>query len=410
MTSSDVTIVHLSDLHFSSQHQQYFRPLISHLLDDIAEQTLRLDSEQCFVVFSGDLVKSGGDATAFARVQSEFVSKLLTALNLQPSNLMIVPGNHDIDPDKINSIYETGLLATLKDPDSVNQVLDKHSIDNDVLGRLTAYDAFSSDLRSSAHRAGDSIAHVALALDGRLGIALLNTAWRCTGKPADYDRCRLFVGENQLVATVAELRSAEFRIAVMHHPLDWLHPSETEPLREALLNNFDLVLCGHNHSRDATQATSSLGSTLFCNAGCLYEHTGRRNGYSLLQLSLASRQVTCYHRKYYRKRELFDHDLDVAGTDGQLFKLHPRREAEHELSQLRQELALAIKTRGNEQLLSGILSDSAPQSLEEIFVAPPVTNAGRRAGTDGQLTNAGRRGSPARAIHGTKRARRSTSS
>ena len=81
---------------------------------------------------------------------------------------------------------------------------------------------------------------------------LYNSAWSCTG---DDDYQHIFIGKQQLEQLLQQMKGLPepvLTIGVMHHPLDWLEPSERKVFLEYLGNSYHLpvevLLHGHIHN------------------------------------------------------------------------------------------------------------------------------------------------------------------
>src|SRR5512137_1027717 len=91
------TWLHLSDWHQSGS--EFDRQVVRRaLLKDIRERArISPDLEKIdFVVFSGDLAYNG-KSEEYLAAKEQFFQPILDACGLNPEQLFIVPGNHDLD-------------------------------------------------------------------------------------------------------------------------------------------------------------------------------------------------------------------------------------------------------------------------------------------------------------------------
>ena len=104
----------------------------------------------------------------------------------------------------------------------------------------------------------------------RVGVLPVNSALFCQG---DDDHAKLWVGRRSLDDAVRGLRGldAELRIALIHHPLDWLADPERSNIRAKLAENVDVVLRGHLHEADVEQVVSPQGGVVYLAAGASYQ-------------------------------------------------------------------------------------------------------------------------------------------
>ena len=126
----DLTILHLSDLHFEPSKIHDVKIVRKALFEDL-EAFKTQGVVPNIVVFSGDLIKKGDfgyseERNDFEKVQQAFIEPLLELLELDIDHFFICPGNHDIQRAEVdrNRYLETGLNLELRDRDSVNDFID----------------------------------------------------------------------------------------------------------------------------------------------------------------------------------------------------------------------------------------------------------------------------------------------
>lgn len=91
-----LTIVHLSDLHFTADalERDDVKSWYDSLLSDILQCLKHRPRSETFVVISGDITVSGQPAE-FANAE-RFFDRLISSLHLRKDHLLLVPGNHDL--------------------------------------------------------------------------------------------------------------------------------------------------------------------------------------------------------------------------------------------------------------------------------------------------------------------------
>jgi predicted MPP superfamily phosphohydrolase len=238
--------LHISDLHFG-EHHGFRNELASSreprlakesvaeaLIQDLEAMSLRFD-EIALVLISGDLSWSG-DAHEFANAAS-FVGKLRNAFGLHISQIVVVPGNHDIE-------WRTG----------------KGDIDPNA---ELNYSTFCSNLYQSEPE--ESLLRIhQFTVDGRLVQVIGLNSCRIESK----ENAGLgFVGRDQLNEALRFLKSANkpadyVRIALMHHhllPVNYVEGVDSETkrvsltldaeavMRSLISSNVRLLLHGHQH-------------------------------------------------------------------------------------------------------------------------------------------------------------------
>jgi 3',5'-cyclic AMP phosphodiesterase CpdA/prenyltransferase beta subunit len=235
-------ILHISDLHFGLYQKKRSEPLDSkHILTDLKKISKEnIDA----MIISGDITSNIKDGKRKIRHEiefeeaSSFIKGLIEGLKIPRQNVIIVPGNHDMDweeaPYYIDEVHKSDVnyrnfytKLFLKEP-------------NEYLS-MTFFDKNSN-----------------------VGIMGLNSCLLCREKEKSWAG---YVGDSQFNFTLKELTtkgcsSESFRIAVLHHhlvPVAYVEdvPAENKHLsltldaegilKKSLQNRFDLVLHGHQH-------------------------------------------------------------------------------------------------------------------------------------------------------------------
>ena len=136
---SDTVILHISDLHFSSnEKKKREKENIMNSLIDVLKQ-LETEWKPNVICVSGDIVdRYDVSAYPLARVWFE---KLAQALNISKDSFIFTPGNHDCSRD----IRKYPRLDS-NDESLVNEVLN-YEIPDYLSARFAAYESFCKDLQ-----------------------------------------------------------------------------------------------------------------------------------------------------------------------------------------------------------------------------------------------------------------------
>jgi hypothetical protein len=300
-------VLHISDLHATGTDEPDQREIVEAALADITTQ----DQEQRvdLVIFSGDLGFDGTPET-FERGRALLLQPLSERLPGRP--IALVPGNHDINRDRISQFLEKGLQETLKTRGAVADLLNAPADLEQATARLEDWREFETAWYDDAEpqRAGPLATAFKYAIAGAsVGVACLNTAWRAQG--GDEDRGRLLVGEPQTDAALEAIHDCEIRIVVMHHPLDWLVEFDATRTRAQLEGSGVFVLTGHDHSPDPTMEMSTRGAALYSRAGCLYSGHAYSNSFTLLDIDARRRGARVTIRRWWPARRAFDQATDL---------------------------------------------------------------------------------------------------
>jgi predicted phosphodiesterase len=253
---SGITWIHLSDWH--QQGKDFDRKVVRDaLIDDIRKRNeISLDLERVdFIIFSGDMAYYGRDEeyeTAF----SEFIDQLSKASAVERDRFFIVPGNHDLDWNKLKEVPEE-LIKSLTDFQDINNHL-SNELERKLL--LKPFNSYVEFIRRHFKKYPSINGEMGYAYttsfnaDGkRVAVMGLNSAWlsgrnkNAEGRIDDYGK--LILAESQVYELLNKtFTDADVRIAAMHHPFEWLVDCQERDRAEKLLcENCQFLLFGHRH-------------------------------------------------------------------------------------------------------------------------------------------------------------------
>ena len=294
--AATLTWLHLSDLHFRKSQAYDENVVLKALLRDLVEQQVRPD----FIAVSGDIAFSG--QLAEYDLARRFFDDLLQTTDLGKDRLFLVPGNHDID----RGLISTGAQAigdSLSNRKSANALLSTPTDRKLVFARFKGYAAFVKSYLGNERHFDDSRYFRVQPLDlagQRLALLGLNSAWLCA---SDQDRAAgLLIGESQARAALEQAEGADLKIALLHHPFDWLREFDQNDSAAMLTDGCDFILHGHLHQTSATQLTSPDGAATILACGACYETREFANMYNWVRLDLAAGTGTVYLRRYSDSR------------------------------------------------------------------------------------------------------------
>lgn len=359
--------VHISDLHFGDELGQ--RAVVAALVSDLQmkSRTDKIDA----IVFSGDIAAKGSTGKgAIEAILANFISQVRGALESE-TPFLICPGNHDVDLRARLSVFDP-IFQTIDTPSKASKLASEagSSAAAPLWGHLAGFRNLATAIDSSAFVSNPLFYTKRLSVENlTVGFACLNSAWMTTGGGLrDYGK--LYVGEAALEAAHAEIQDVDLKIAVLHHPLEWLAPDEKAVIQRQLTLNFDALLCGHKHDNNADTLQSNVGSLFTSNTGCIYQGREYFNGYSIIEYHPAQ-EWKVLAREYYFQRDTFDVATRFAQAGECCYPLLHRTEGQR--IAVATDVFRAINERANALLLSSTASDVAPKSLGALFVEPPLS-------------------------------------
>ncbi len=265
---STLSWLHLSDLHFKKAAQWDENIVLRALLVDVREQIKTKGLQLAFVALTGDIAfQSISDEYDLAR---QFFDDLLKETGLSKDKLIIAPGNHDVN----HGLISRGAKAIAQSIDS-RAVLDEIlSTDEDrilVMRKFAHFDDFINGYADGCFLNNDKRyyqVHRFKVAGKALAVLALNSAWLCMG---DEDQGNIALGEHQVREALSAVEDADLRIALMHHPFDWLHEFDRNDCEPLLLQKCDFILHGHQHRTGILSLATPDAGAMVMAAGACYQ-------------------------------------------------------------------------------------------------------------------------------------------
>lgn len=239
-----ITYVHLSDIHFG---QEKGADLIinsdakERLIDDAQEQVKRYVSGPAKgIIVTGDIA-FGGKAKEYEDA-GKWLDRLAKAIGCPPTAVKLVPGNHDIDRERISASCAYLINEIIKGgEDKLNAFLKNEEDQRALYARFAAYHPFALGYKCPLHKidgiASDSREEL---VPGRwIRFFGLNSALICS--PND-EEGKLILGAAQRVLPTEP--GVEL-VVLCHHPLAWLQDSDDA--RKYVRSRARVFISGHEH-------------------------------------------------------------------------------------------------------------------------------------------------------------------
>lgn len=233
-----ILILHLSDIHIRSQTDWILdKP------EKIASCTFASlhDASVVFIVVSGDIAFSGKSDEY--NVAKDFFKKIKDAIVADrdlPVHFVIAPGNHDCDFDLNNKTRQLTLSSVRAKPEEIDQSV----IDTGCAVQKPYFD-FVGELCSAVEtRTGDELwTSQRFTVEGReVVFEVLNISWCSQIK--EEPGSMVFPYENY--AHYSD-ETADLRISVLHHPLNWFSQAVYHPFKQLLRGFSNVIISGHEH-------------------------------------------------------------------------------------------------------------------------------------------------------------------
>ena len=228
-----ILFVHLSDIHMKAQFQVNSTKNTK-LIEAIRSNFPNVD--RCVLICTGDITNKAHINEY--RVASKFFGKILSELGKSIDdfiNLLIVPGNHDLD-----------LSFEERDFNQINQYYKNGSAINEYKKELERNKNFLSYAkRKNCFRESDIISKNILTYgETKIQINLINTSPFSTKEHNDKELHYLPSSEMLKLKRDADI---EVVISIMHHSSEWFHQESKMELETLLYENSDILFLGHDH-------------------------------------------------------------------------------------------------------------------------------------------------------------------
>ena len=384
-----IKIIHLSDFHLNKDNLYDWNTYIKSELINVIKMNLET-KQPCFVVCSGDLIDKGGLAynsidDAFALFKTEVIEPILAETNLPLDHFIIVPGNHDIDRGADSDYEDSGLKKKFEEEgvkylNSYTTGLMETEKKNGA-ERIRAYKSFEKELYHNFENVHTTYLGTSFIFDKyeqKIGFSCLNSAWCC------YDENDflhgVFIGEPQYNKCEKAIDGCNVKIAVMHHPIDWLK-LEKSSIANWIFQRYDLFLCGHVHESETT-LQSKLYNMLYVDIAPCFTNEIRQksssfaNGFTIIDYDTTRRKIECYYYKFKFEERKYILNTDYVSDGVLTFNIFDK--TTDNVNLLMNYASEYIRTKQYPVFDSMLIPQKANviPSLQEAFVMPPIIKHG----------------------------------
>ena len=308
---SSFRILHLSDLHLTPKRQWDSDDVLMRALDAISDLCNR-GLRPHVIAFSGDLANAG-TVEDYEQVGKWIHNTILDpqGLAFKPQDIICVPGNHDVERSTVK-FGAKSMQSKLRTQDDIAEVLAYDHDRETLLCRHKNYMDFLSSLykekvdkpwwlKNYEHE-GSKITVIGLC-----------SSWMSYSND---DKGNLLIGKYQLSQLDYPRDNESIRVAMVHHPLDYLQDFDSDYFQEILKLDFDILLRGHLHSHSTTKHDSLENGYIEIAAGSLYAGSDYPNSFHLLEISTDTRQVKLHHYLWHKHHWISDKNEYPSAANG----------------------------------------------------------------------------------------------
>ena len=317
-----ITWLHLSDWH--QQGEDFNRKVVRDaLIKDIKERAEKISTDLAtidFIVFSGDVAFFGKKEEYEMAIQ-ELFDPVLEATGLTKDKLFIIPGNHDLNRKEIE-LLPPKIHDPFSSKDEVIEWLTNDKKRNKLLEPFEAYKEFITQY--TGQDSPDYASIKRLDVNGKK-IALLgiNSALMCArnkiiknDKEEVNDYGHLIVGKPQIYDALQQIAEADIRIAVLHHPFNWLNNFIDSQIAEYLGKVCHFILQGHQHMQEIYINNGTVGDCVIIPGGASYDRRDSNsqryvNSYNFVHLSWETKQWRIFPRRWSERKGEWIKDTEL---------------------------------------------------------------------------------------------------
>lgn len=295
---SVITWLHLSDLHFNTESQTEWDMyvVLSELLNDLKDCMESKQLSPDIILFSGDIACNGKREEY--ELAKTFFDKLLNLLKIPKEYFFIVPGNHDVDISKVDPIT-VDKIGSIKETKEVNEVLDDSRIRQLTLNKFEHFFKFVNDyFEKNIFLSQDNYFYIGKIKikDTKIAVLGLNSAWAFIDK--DNSRGKLLLGEKQVRQALNGLKNEHLCIALIHHPLDWLHEFDYDICGRLLSEKCDFIIRGHLHRTEFLKNETPDSCAVTIAAGSIFSTRSYDNAYNIVSFDPDNGHGNIWLRKW----------------------------------------------------------------------------------------------------------------
>ena len=378
-----IKIIHISDFHLEKENISVEK---ANIVEALTQDLKKHVDDNTILCLTGDLIDKGGKEfddpdDAYIILETILIDKILENNPKLKGKIFVVPGNHDINRDKIDSVSEAGLKSLLKAENSLNEFIISNRNKSNHLDRLANYLSWSKDFYSKYNKGETSNFDSSFIINVsglKVGITCINSSWLCKD---DDDKGNLLIGKNQIENSLKYIKECNIKVALAHHPIEFTQKYDKDSVKSLLYKHYDLFLTGHVHELDA-QYTKDLYGDIFvsiANSTVADNPKDKKfaNGYSIIEFEPKQSYKVAY-RKYIELHNNFVPNTDIGTEDGtKVFRIP--EEGSLDNFSLTQNVISSIESRFCEKLNDHILmaenNTATKCTIEHLFVHPTILNA-----------------------------------
>lgn len=373
-------LAHISDFHLNNKTLSDWNNFVKKSFIDLLKN--EFPNGNAIIACTGDLLDQGGRdfggvSKGLLKFKECVIDPIISELNIPLSHFICIPGNHDINRKADDDISVAGLISQISKGgiEYVNTYAGSLDYDNPKHSkRIKEYKDFEKSLYSGIADVKTSFLGTTYIINignTSIGFAGFNSVWNCSD---DNDKENgICISESQYKFCTDALQSCDYKIALMHHPLDWLD-KEKDSIQCWIKKDYDILLDGHVHTGDTSIITKVYGS-LYIDTAPSFENDIRssngafQNGVNIIEINDEKTLVSHKDFKYDHKTRTYPDVL----ADNLNYVAYSSEE-----DRIVSKSIKYIKSTHYDRYDNSIIPHkaSAISTLKEAFILPPIIKNG----------------------------------
>lgn len=292
---SKLNWVHISDFHFKPEFKDDYEKndMFDKFIIDLSSIKKEIGQID-FLFITGDIAYHGNSNEY--EIFDPYFKRIIDVLQIELNRVIIVPGNHDVNQPKASKPSR----LTVKDITDQNKVVDLFKDEDDLNLIFSKFEDFSDYYTHVYGKDSTKIYnhHFFEDIGGHpVEIFALNSAWGCDEENGNRIG-EVLVGKSQIDDMMLQKKNATIKIAVLHHPLEWLKGFDNDYVSGILHDYCDFILHGHLHKERVILTNSLIGNVRILSVGSMNISSRHGKTYGVVTFDLNTRTGKTILRRY----------------------------------------------------------------------------------------------------------------
>lgn len=316
-------IIYISDIHFGLSKEENQGKVLKSFIEDVSSQVKDCEPSTLYLIISGDLVQNADEPGIYDLFHQNFMIPLLSGTKVPANNVVIIPGNHDLQRSEViqlKDIYFPMLDKKMNEADFNNIIHNERS--RDILySKFNAFNKYASTVMGEAYNEKS----FGIDLGNGWGLFCLNSAIFSSGGVDSKDDRTVLGFDTRSLNAWLQNTSYKHRILVSHHPHTFCMEWANHEIKNLVKSHFNLVLSGHVHDQEMINHVNGNDSYIHLQSPQLFtsKDDNFHLGYSIIDISEDAIEKITF-REWFENRNKFRSGINFTEEDDGVVYLSKR--------------------------------------------------------------------------------------